>query len=349
MKLKKEYIILTAVIVALSAYLLTRQTDRTHYELPKVDSVEGNEITRIELSGPDGTVNLTKADDTWSVGPKKYRADKAKISPMIDSISGLNLTALVSEAKDYTRYDLADENKILVKAWIGPDIKREFDVGKAAPSFRHTFVRLAGDPNVYQASDNFRSKFEFSAEDVRDKVILSFAASDVSEINLTSGKETLSLLRKEVPLEEPAEPGQDDVKRDDNKKAEAAPIKGKMSWLTSDGRSADAAKIDQLVSSLSQLSCDSYLSEKNKTEFTDPIYVLEVKGQQTYTLEIFDKENDSDMSFPATSSESEEPFSLAESNAKQLMPEFEDVIEKPVEEKKESSPEQKDSGTQQKQ
>ena len=122
-----------------------------------------------------------------------------------------------------------------------------------------------------------------------------------------------------------------------------------MSWLTSDGRSADAAKIDQLVSSLSQLSCDSYLSEKNKTEFTDPIYVLEVKGQQTYTLEIFDKENDSDMSFPATSSESEEPFSLAESNAKQLMPEFEDVIEKPVEEKKDSSPEQKDSGTQQKQ
>ena len=349
MKLKKEYIILAAVIIALSAYLLTRQTDRTHYELPQVAPVKGNEITRIELSGPDGTVNLTKADDIWSVGPKKYRADKAKISPMIDTISDLNLTALVSEAKDYTRYDLADEEKILVKAWIGADIKREFDIGKAAPSFRHTFVRLAGDPNVYQASDNFRSKFEFSAEDVRDKVILSFAASDINEINLTSGKETLSLLRKEVPLEEPSEPGQDDVNQDENKKAGAVPIKGKMSWLTSDGLSTDAERIDQLITSLSQLSCDTYLTEKNKTEFTDPIYVLVVKGQQTYTLEIFDKENDSDMTFPAISSESDEPFSLAESSAKRLMPKFEDVIEKTVEEKKESSSEKMDSGTPQKQ
>jgi hypothetical protein len=345
MKLKKEYIILAAVIIALSAYLLTRQTDRTHYELPQVGSIKSNEITRIELSGPEGTVNLTKADDAWSVGTKKYRADKAKISPMIDTISDLNLTALVSEAKDYTRYDLADEKKILVKAWIGAEIKREFDIGKAAPSFRHTFIRLAGDPNVYQASDNFRSKFEYSEEDVRDKVVLSFAASDVSEINLTSGKETLSLLRKEVPLEEPAEPGQDDVNQDENKKAEAAPIKGKMTWLTSDGRSADASTIDQLVASLSQLSCDTYLADKNKTEFTDPIYILKIIGQKTYTLEIFDKENDSDLSFPAASSESDEPFSLTESNAKRLMPQFEDIIEKPVEEKEESSSEKKDSDT----
>jgi len=34
MKIKKEYIILVAVIVALSLYLMLRRTDRSLYELP---------------------------------------------------------------------------------------------------------------------------------------------------------------------------------------------------------------------------------------------------------------------------------------------------------------------------
>lgn len=336
MKLKKEYIILVAVIVALSAYLLTRQTDRTHYELPQVASISGNAITRIEITGSDGTVNLTKADDTWSVGPKKYKADRAKISPMIDTLSDLSLTALVSEAKDYLRYDLADNNRILVKAWIGSTVEREFEIGKTAPSFRHTFVRLAGDPNVYQASDNFRSKFEYSAEDMRDKVVLSFAASDVSEIELSAGEESLSLVRKEVPLKESEETGQSDDQKGENSAAE--PLKGKMSWLTAGGLPADSDKIDQLVATLSQLACDNFIPDKNKAEFSDPIYTLKVKGQKTVILEIFAKQNDSDTSYPATSSETAEAFDLTEANAKRLMPLFEDIVEKPAAEEKSSAP-----------
>ena len=39
MKLKKEVIILAVVIVGLSIYLLTRQTDRTLYRLPQLPPV----------------------------------------------------------------------------------------------------------------------------------------------------------------------------------------------------------------------------------------------------------------------------------------------------------------------
>ena len=336
MKVKKEYVILLAVIAGLSAYLLTRQTDRTHYELPQLAPISGKTITRIEISGPKGTVELAKADDNWSVGPKKYRVDKAKVSPIIDTISDLSLTALVSEAKDYPRYELDDKKKILVKAWSGSTVDREFDIGKPAPSFRHTFVRLAGDPNVFQASDNFRSKFEYSAEDLRDKVVLSFAASDVSEIELSEGEESLSLSRREVPLKDSGEAGQSEDKNDEN--AATEPLKGKMSWLTANGRPVDTAVIDQLVATLSQLACDKYIPDKSKTEFSAPIYTIEVKGLQTHDLAIFDKQNDIDTFYPATSSQSAEPFYLTEASAKSLMAAFEDIVVKPAGEGKGIAP-----------
>ena len=336
MKVKKEYVVLLAVIIGLSAYLLTRQTDRTHYELPQLPPQGGKAITRIEITGPKGTVELAKADDNWSVGPQKHQADRAKVSPMIDTISDLSLTALVSEAKDYPRYDLDDKKKILVKAWDGSALEREFDIGKPGPSFRQTFVRLAGDPNVYQASDNFRSKFDYSAEDLRDKVVLSFSASDVSEIKLSQGGESVSLLRKEVPLENSGEPDQSEDKKDEN--VASAPLKGKMSWLSADGRPADNDKIDRILTTLSQLACDRFIPDRTQAEFSNPIYNLEVKGQKTYTLAIFAKENDIDTFYPATSSDSAEPFYLTEAKAKSLMPAFEDIVEKPAGEKTSSEP-----------
>ena len=39
MKVKKEYIILAVVIIALSVYLVMRTSDRTQYELPDIPPV----------------------------------------------------------------------------------------------------------------------------------------------------------------------------------------------------------------------------------------------------------------------------------------------------------------------
>ena len=38
---------------------------------------------------------------------------------MLDVIEELTLTALVSESKNYVRYDLSHDEKITVKAWKG--------------------------------------------------------------------------------------------------------------------------------------------------------------------------------------------------------------------------------------
>ena len=330
MKLKKEYVILAVVIVGLSIYLLTRQTDRTLYRLPQLPPVSAKSITRIDITGPDGTISLNRADDSWTIGEQKYPADRAKVSQMLDAISDLSLTAMMSESKDYVRYDLTDKNKISVKTWAGKTPERDFDIGKIGPSFRHTFVKLAGDANVYQARNNFRATFEQGVEDLRDKVVLSFAASDIQEIRLTKGMEAMTLARHETPL--PKETGEKE--ENDPAKEAAPPLKAKMVWQTSDGRTAASAKVDELLAAVSQLVCEKYITDHVAADYKDPIYTLELEGQKAHRLSIFAKQNETDNSYPAVSSDSSYPFFLSEWKAKQLMPTFGDLLEPPKEDQK---------------
>lgn len=333
MKVKKEYLLLVVIIAGLSLYLFTRQTDRTLYQLPKIAPVDGKKLTRIEIVGPGTKVDLSKSDETWTIGEKKYPAAASKVNQMVDTLADLTLTALISESKDYVRYELNDEKKITVKAWAGSELVRDFDIGKPAPSFRHTFVRLSGDPNVYQASDNFRSKFEQDVQDLRDKVVLSFAVSDIQEIRLTRGKDTLVLVRRE----EPVAPADDDEAKTSDEKTAASPLKAKVAWQTEDGRAADESVTEQLLTTLSQLECEKYISDRPKTDFTDPIYTLQVEGQKSGRLSVFAKQNEGDKAYPAVSSESDEPFLLPEWKAKNLMPALEDVLKKAPPENKKAS------------
>ncbi|MBW2337030.1 MAG: hypothetical protein JRF47_09785, partial [Deltaproteobacteria bacterium] len=50
MKVKKEYIILALVIIALSAYLVMRSSDRTQYQLPDILQAAAKEISRLQIT-----------------------------------------------------------------------------------------------------------------------------------------------------------------------------------------------------------------------------------------------------------------------------------------------------------
>ena len=75
MKIKKEYTILALLIIALSLYLLLRQSDRTQYDLPPLPPIPANTITRIDINGPERVLSLRKKDDQWLLEPQSYTAD----------------------------------------------------------------------------------------------------------------------------------------------------------------------------------------------------------------------------------------------------------------------------------
>ncbi|MFH1122581.1 MAG: DUF4340 domain-containing protein [Pseudomonadota bacterium] len=320
MKVKKEYIILAVLIVALSLYLAFYKRDRTHYKLPQLSQVPITEITRFDISRPDGTILLEKKNDKWVFSPEGYAADAGRVRDMLDAIGKLTLTALVSESKSYERYDLDKGKRITVKAWAGDSLRREVDVGKTAPSYRHTFVKIAGDDRVYHARDDFRGRFDRSVEDLRDKTVLKFAEAEIGRVEIHEGKGSLTLMRKEAPVE---------VKAGDEGKDQGAPSpKVEPAWQTSEGKAVNESKLKTFLMDLSNLKCTAYVYDRKKTDLADPIYTLHLTGSREYTLSIFSKRNQDEKAYPAFSSENDSPFLLSEAQAKRIMVPVEEMLAK---------------------
>lgn len=311
MKVKIEYIILGAIILALSLYLFQRNTNKVNYQLPSLPGISIKDISKIEISGPDESIALNKKDSKWYIGTDEYLADSKKAQDMLDVIGKLTLTALVSESKKYSRYNLSNDKKIHVKAWIGGKVKREFEIGKAAGSYQHTFVKLSEDHRVYHAIGNFRGKFDQTVENIRDKVVLSFEKADIHEIKITKGEKSLVFKREEIPVV---------VKPGENNDKPVSPSKKKEQvWKRSDGENADQSSLNSLLATLSHLRCDRYISDKIKEDFADPLHTVLLTGTQKYILSIFPETEKGSEKYPTLSSENDYPFLLTKLQVENIM------------------------------
>ena len=317
MKLKKEYIFIALAIVLLIGYLSVRQADRTEYRLPAIGKIAGSDITRIEIARQEATVVLEKKDAKWQIQPQAYPADSGKVTAMLDNLEKLSLTALVSESKSYSRYDLEPDKAIHVKAWAGEELKRDFQVGKPAPTFQHTFVRVGDAPEVYHAQQNLKTAFDQNADKLRDKIVLAFSMDEVTEIAITKeGK--LTTIRKSETAPAPAEPTP--AASGESPPADAPGARPvEVQWLTDQGKPADLSKMNRLLSALSRLSCESYLEGKSITDLSNPIAIIVIKGKKDYTLTVYAKTQQDATNYPASSSETGSVFTLSDRQAESLI------------------------------
>jgi hypothetical protein len=308
MKVKKEYIVLAVLIVALSLYLIFHKRDRAQYELPVLQEVPVAEITKIEIYKPGGsTIALERKDDGWIILPEAYPAEAGKVSIMLESIGKLTLTALVSESKSYERYGLGKEEKIGVKAWAGKELKRDFEVGKAASSFQHTFVKMAGDDRVFHARENLKGRFDLTVDHLRDKTVLKFEPAEMQSIELSDGKKTLSLTRKPIPVEVGA-----------SKDKEPPSPQAQAVWESPEGK-VDESKVTELLSALSNLKCRAYIYDRKKSDFKEPVYTIQLKGLEEHALSFFAKDEKNKNDYPAISSQNDSPFLLPQYQADRIM------------------------------
>ncbi len=305
MKVKKEYLILALVIIALAAYLLMRRTDRTLYQLPVIAPVAKSEITKIQITRNDTVIELDKKDNRWYIAPQWYPADTGKVKRMLDSLEKLTLTALVSESQDYRRYNLDKNKKITVKTWQADLLKRDFDVGKTAASFRHTFVKLADNDRVFHARGNFRSNFDMSLEQLRDKTVLAFAPADIRQVAFTNEGQSRIISRTEMPAEAT-------TRKTAKKDGTPAPAPETV-WQTAQGRKIDASALKGLLALLSNLHCEKFIDGRKKEDFNKPIYTLQLTGARQYRLSVFAKAQEKESGYPSVSSENDYPFRLSDS------------------------------------
>ncbi|MGD2099619.1 MAG: DUF4340 domain-containing protein [Desulfobacterales bacterium] len=323
MKIKKEYIILGLIIIGLSVYLAMRSTDRTHYRLPELTDLERGNITKIEITKEGDEIVLKKKNNQWYLEPEGYPADTGKVDSMLGVLENLSLAAMVSESKDYQRYDLHPAKRITVKAWQDDTLRRSLDIGKAAPSFRHTFVRLADDSRVYHANDNFRSQFEQTPESLRDRSVLSFKAGDIQAVQITKDQASEELVRHEVSIE-PAAPQAETS-------GTTPPAAAKFEWQGRNGKKVNDQNLNRLLTTLGSLKCSGYIDDRNKDSFADPIYTVRLNGIQEHRLDIFAKLEKDAEDYPAISTGSKYPFLLSASQAQQIMKDPAEMLKTPEE------------------
>lgn len=320
MKLKKEYFFIAIAIVLLVGYLAVRKTDRTEYKLPVIAGLAASDITRIEIARQDGTLVLEKKDANWRIQPQGYPADPGKVNAMLDDLEKLSLTALVSESKSYSRYDLEPDKAIHVKAWAGEELKRDIQIGKPAPTIQHTFVRIGDAPEVYHAQKNLKTAFDLTADKLRDKTVLAFSPEDVKEIEIIKG-DTHTVLRKSeiTPPPSPAA-APTPAPAEGEAPADTASVKpAEIQWITDQGKPADPSKMNRLLSSLSHLSCESYVEGKSISDLSNPIGSIVIKGKKDYTLTVYAKTEKDAAGYPASSSETASVFTLSDRQAEPLI------------------------------
>ncbi len=240
--MKKEYIILAALILGLSLYLGLKKDDQTHYTLPEIKTVDTTQVDRLTVRKGDATIEFKKTGDGWTAGDENFPADKPAVEDMLTVIQNLKLSTLVSEKDDRIRYDLDKDNALDVKAFKGDTLLMAFRIGKPAPSYNHTFVMIENNDAIFHAVNSFRSDFDKTMDEFRDKAVLKFDKDSIKKITLEKAGKTLALTRPE-PL-------------DDNAQENKEPAKA--AWQADNGPAPDDEAIVSLLDTLSALTCDTY-------------------------------------------------------------------------------------------
>jgi len=328
MKIKKEYLILAVIIVAASLYLIFKNTDKTHYTLPETKEIDKEQVTMLIIARADTALTLRRQDEKWMIQPQGYLADQSTIDRMLDAVAGFALTTLVSQSGNYSQYELTDEMKIVLEVFEADASVLKADIGKAAPTYNHTFVKLEEEGDIYQAKGNIRSTLDTDIERLRDKSVLKLAKDDVTGLKLSRGDTLLAISRQEIIPEMP----DGDMPADTTEPGETplpAPGLDQLAqplWFTSEGEEIEARNLDRIINSLANLRCDGFLYGKTREDLGAPIFTLRIEGPEAAEISIFEKRDDD--KYPAVSSQNDFPFLLSKWKAEQLMKKRDDLVKK---------------------
>lgn len=316
MKVKKEALVLGALIVALMLYLVFQSKDHNTFELPNLEAIAATDIIKIVLDSSDGKIEIFQKKGDWVINAESHPGDSGRIDPIVDIIAKLTLTTLISDSKEYERYELDPSHRVRIQAWDDDKVVREFDVGKAGPGHRHTFVKIAGDHRVYHARNSFRSKFEGSFDTFRDRSVLSFEADQVKQVSIVKGDQQAVYSR----IMDSEETGKESTGADTDTPATPPDV-----WQDQAGKIVNTKMLTRLIKGMSALKCKSYIYDIQKSDLGQPVATVTFVDTETHHLEIFASRDDDQSQFPATSSYTNYLFFLPDWSAFQILNAISDI------------------------
>jgi hypothetical protein len=165
---------------------------------PKILSLKQEDISKIEIKKKGGEeLDLAKADSgKWQItAPKQLGADQDAVSSLLSSLSSLNSERLVDDkATDLSQYGLAQPP--LELDIITRDAKpQKLLVGDNTPVGSAVFVKLEGDPRVFTVASYNKSSLDKSANDLRDRRLLTLDLDKLSQVELVTKRQDIQFGR----------------------------------------------------------------------------------------------------------------------------------------------------------
>jgi hypothetical protein len=160
----------------------------------KILSLPEDQVKEISLkkSGGDALV-LRKGDDgKWQItDPKPVRADQDSVKSLIGTLASLNADQTVEDhATNLAPYGLNSPGlDVVVTKKDGKT--SDLLLGDDVPTGSGTYVKLVNDPHVYTVSSYVKTGLNKTADDLRDKRLLTFDQDKLTRLDLNAKGETI--------------------------------------------------------------------------------------------------------------------------------------------------------------
>ncbi len=164
---------------------------------PKILALTEGDITKIALKkkGADETV-LQKTDGKWQLtAPKPYPADEDAASQLVASVANVSGDRIVDEkASNLSAYGLSTPSLEVDITGKGGKVS-QLEIGDDTPTNSGSYAMLAGNPRVYTVASYVKTGVDKSANDLRDKRLLTFDQDKLSRVELMAKKQDIEFGR----------------------------------------------------------------------------------------------------------------------------------------------------------
>ena len=254
------------VIVVLVAIRDSKKGDRSFkVDLIPLDSAQVTAITIYPRSYKDNTIKLQKENGIWRLlkGDKSYTAEKNTVKEILNTLTHLKAERVAATDKEkWATFEVNDTSATRVTLGTGRKTGADLYIGKFSyqqpPNSNPynygqqgkmtTYVRLAGDKNVYAVDGFLSMMFNRKTNDFRNKTIINSDRLDWTRLSFTYPGDSSFVMNRE-----------------NNK------------WMIN-GLLADSASVIRYFNSIYRLKNSDFVDDK-KPQSSSPEFSLKIEGK----------------------------------------------------------------------
>jgi len=241
-------------------------------ELTKIDTARVSSLIIYPPAGAE-KVQLNKENGQWQVlsGGKSYSSDKEQVNEMLNILSGLKANRVAARDKSkWAEYRVTDSLATRVQLMAGGKTMSDVYLGRFSyqqipganpymgqPGKMTTYVRLAGDKEVFATEGMLSMSFNRKADDFRNKKVLQLTREKAIRFSFTTPEGSYRLEKTNGP------------------------------W-TMDGLLTDSTQTANFLNNLSWLSSSGFADkEKAMSDVAQHTLLIEEEGLQPVTVKAY--------------------------------------------------------------